>query len=53
MLTKGYQLSGSGTYSDPVTIATAPGELNQCEIIYIPLLTKYGRVEDSCAQCSK
>jgi hypothetical protein len=36
-----------------VTFATAPGEFNECEIIYIPLLTKYGRFEDECAQCSK
>ncbi|KAK3181626.1 hypothetical protein K4F52_007004 [Lecanicillium sp. MT-2017a] len=42
---------GSGTYDDPVTIATAPGELNKCEIVYLPFLTKYGRVEDYCAQC--
>jgi hypothetical protein len=44
---------GSGTYNDPVTIATAPGELNVCEIVYLPLLTKYGRYEDDCAQCSE
>lgn len=44
---------GTGTYDDPVTIATAPGELNQCEIVYLPFLTKYGRVEDYCAQCGK
>ncbi|KAJ5612060.1 hypothetical protein N7510_005254 [Penicillium lagena] len=43
---------GSGTYDDPVTIATAPGELNVCEIVYLPLLTKYGRYEDDCAQCT-
>lgn len=44
---------GSGTYNDPVTIATAPGELNVCEIVYLPLLAKYGRYEDDCAQCSE
>ncbi|RFU34247.1 hypothetical protein B7463_g2088, partial [Scytalidium lignicola] len=43
---------GTGTYDDPVTFATAPGEFNQCEIIYIPLLTKYGRFEDICEQCT-
>lgn len=46
-------LTGSGTYNDPLTIATAPGELNVCEIVYLPLLAKYGRYEDDCAQCSE
>jgi hypothetical protein len=36
-----------------LTMATAPGEFNVCEIIYLPLLTKYVRYEDDCAQCSK
>ncbi|CAM1508696.1 Fc.00g055440.m01.CDS01 [Cosmosporella sp. VM-42] len=49
---RNYKAGGSGTYSDPLTIATAPGELNACEIVYLPLLTKYARVEDSCAQCA-
>jgi hypothetical protein len=48
-----YVAGGSGSYDDPVTIATAPGELNKCEIVYLPLLTKYGRHEDDCEQCSK
>ena len=34
-------------------MATAPGEFNVCEIIYLPLLTKYVRYEDDCAQCSR
>ncbi|KGO71313.1 hypothetical protein PITC_062780 [Penicillium italicum] len=49
---RNYVAGGSGTYDDPVTIATAPGELNVCEIVYLPLLTKYGRYEDDCAQCT-
>lgn len=36
-----------------MTIATAPGELNKCEIVWIPILKKYGRHEDLCGQCSK
>lgn len=40
---------GTGTYSDPVTFAGAPGAFNQCEIIYLPFLTKYARFEDTCA----
>ncbi|OAQ99358.1 hypothetical protein LLEC1_01061 [Akanthomyces lecanii] len=50
---RGSRAGGKGTYDDPVTIATAPGELNKCEIVYLPFLTKYGRVEDYCAQCGK
>ncbi len=50
---RNFVAGGTGTYSDPVTFATAPGEFNVCEIIYLPLLTKYGRYEDDCAQCSK
>jgi hypothetical protein len=46
-------MPGTGTYDDPVSIATAPGELNKCEVVYLPFLTKYGRVEDYCAQCGK
>ncbi|KAL8836304.1 MAG: hypothetical protein Q9170_002977 [Blastenia crenularia] len=42
---------GSGTYGDPLTFASAPGEFSTCEIIYVPYLKKYARFEDSCAQC--
>ncbi|EXJ81106.1 hypothetical protein A1O3_07394 [Capronia epimyces CBS 606.96] len=49
---RNFVAGGSGTHDDPLTIATAPGELNQCEVIYVPYLKKYGRVEDSCAQCT-
>ncbi|KAK5994293.1 hypothetical protein PT974_04765 [Cladobotryum mycophilum] len=49
---RGYKAGGSGTYSDPITLATAPGELNKCEIVYLPFLTKYARFEDTCAQCT-
>lgn len=44
---------GVGTYSNPVTFASAPGEFSSCEIIYVPYLKKYARFEDYCAQCSK
>ncbi|KAL8737723.1 MAG: hypothetical protein Q9181_001408 [Wetmoreana brouardii] len=43
---------GSGTYGDPLTFASAPGEFSTCEIIYVPYLKKYARFEDSCAQCT-
>lgn len=44
---------GIGTYANPLTFASAPGEFTSCEIIYFPYLKKYLRFEDSCAQCSK
>ncbi|PYH92085.1 hypothetical protein BO71DRAFT_458377 [Aspergillus ellipticus CBS 707.79] len=42
---------GTGTYNDPLTFATAPGEFAKCEIIYLPYLRKYLRFEDVCEQC--
>lgn len=43
---------GVGTYSNPLTFASASGEFSSCEIIYLPYLKKYLRYEDYCAQCS-
>ena len=43
---------GVGTYSNPLTFASASGEFSSCEIIYLPYLKKYIRYEDYCAQCS-
>lgn len=43
---------GTGTYSNPLTFASAPGEFSTCEIIYVPYLKKYARFEDYCAQCT-
>ncbi|KAL8937889.1 MAG: hypothetical protein Q9216_004195 [Gyalolechia sp. 2 TL-2023] len=45
-------LEGSGTYSNPLTFASAPGEFSTCEIIYVPYLKKYARFENYCAQCT-
>jgi hypothetical protein len=39
--------SGTGTYNNPVTFGRAGGELNECEIMYIPYLEKYVRYEFS------
>lgn len=44
---------GVGSYAEPLTFATAPGEYNQCEVVYAPYLKKYLRMEDSCATCSE
>ncbi|KAL1965122.1 hypothetical protein VTN77DRAFT_6035 [Rasamsonia byssochlamydoides] len=45
------EAGGTGTYDDPLTMATASGELKVCEIVYAPYLKKYLRYEDECAQC--
>lgn len=42
---------GNGTYTNPLTVATAPGEFNECELLYLPYLQKYLIVEDTCASC--
>ncbi|PWY90215.1 hypothetical protein BO70DRAFT_415772 [Aspergillus heteromorphus CBS 117.55] len=47
-----YIAGGTGTYDDPLTFATAPGEFEKCEIIYLPYLRKYLRLEDVCEQCT-
>ena len=44
---------GTGTYADPLTFASDSSEYSVCEIIYLPYLKKYLRMEDSCTQCSK
>jgi hypothetical protein len=49
---RGFKAGGTGTYTDPLTFASAPGEFNQCEVIYDPYLRKYLRFEDFCAQCN-
>ncbi|CAN9095624.1 unnamed protein product [Alternaria alternata] len=49
---RGYKAGGTGTYADPLTFASAPGEFTQCEIIYDPYTKKYLRFEDYCAQCT-
>lgn len=49
---RGYTAGGSGTYDDPLTFATAPGEFNQCEVIYSSYLKKYLVFQDTCDQCT-
>ncbi|KAE9370822.1 hypothetical protein N431DRAFT_492846 [Stipitochalara longipes BDJ] len=43
---------GTGTYDDPLTMASASGEFSQCEIVYVPYLEKYVRYEDYCQECT-
>ncbi|KAI4196065.1 MAG: hypothetical protein LQ348_002363 [Seirophora lacunosa] len=49
---RNFVAGGSGTYSNPLTFASAPGEFSTCEVIYVPYLKKYARFEDYCAQCT-
>jgi 3D (Asp-Asp-Asp) domain-containing protein len=42
---------GTGTYADPITIATDTRDFPAGTRIYVPSMLFYGMVEDSCAQC--
>ncbi|ROW11507.1 hypothetical protein VMCG_01201 [Cytospora schulzeri] len=46
-----YHAGGVGTYANPLSFATAPGEYNECEIVYFPYMKKYLRMEDYCQAC--
>ncbi|KAL8790955.1 MAG: hypothetical protein Q9195_006100 [Heterodermia aff. obscurata] len=52
--TCGHSLAGgTGSYSDPITFATAPdGDFRVCEVVYLPHVRKYARYEDDCEQCN-
>ncbi|KAE8148612.1 hypothetical protein BDV25DRAFT_157955 [Aspergillus avenaceus] len=50
---RGQIAGGTGTFNDPLTFATAPGEFETCEIIYDPYLRKYLRMEDYCESCNR
>ncbi|GIZ37147.1 hypothetical protein CKM354_000060500 [Cercospora kikuchii] len=50
---RGYTAGGKGTYDDPRTFATAPGEFNKCEIVWNPYTKKYLIFQDTCEQCTK
>lgn len=47
------QAGGIGTYSDPVTIAVKEGRWPPGTKMYVPILQKYGIVEDICANCNE
>lgn len=49
---RGLTAGGTGSYSDPLTFASAPNEFIPCEVIYDPYLRKYLRYEDHCADCT-
>ncbi|RYP72102.1 hypothetical protein DL771_004433 [Monosporascus sp. 5C6A] len=50
---RNYQAGGVGTYDNPLTFATAPGEYETCELVYAPYLRKYLRHEDYCQTCTE
>ncbi|RAL15826.1 uncharacterized protein BO97DRAFT_431591 [Aspergillus homomorphus CBS 101889] len=50
---RGYTAGGIGTYANPLTFATAPGEFAMCELVYSPYLRKYLLHEDYCESCTR
>ena len=42
---------GTGSYADPLTLATDRLELAVGTIVYVPFLRKYAVMEDDCADC--
>jgi hypothetical protein len=49
---RGFTAGGDGSYSNPHTFATAPGEFDKCEIIWDPYTKKYLIFQDTCAACT-
>ena len=47
------QAGGTGTYEDPITVATSNTELWYGTEIYIPRFHKYFIAEDSCTECGQ
>jgi hypothetical protein len=48
---RGEKAGGTGTYDDPLTMASAARWFCRLEVVYLPYLQKYLRYEDYCAQC--
>lgn len=44
---------GTGTWDDPITMATDASELPVGTIVYAPFLQKYLVMEDDCTQCDE
>jgi hypothetical protein len=42
---------GTGTYADPLSLATDPRELRPGVVVYYPPVQKYFVMEDDCAEC--
>lgn len=50
---RGEIAGGTGTYDDPLTMASAGNWFCHLEIVYLPYLQKYLRYEDYCQECVK
>src|ERR1700749_3388374 len=42
---------GTGTYSDPITMATSKSEAPGGSIVYVPRVEKYFAMESDCTEC--
>ena len=42
---------GTGTFEDPMTLATDPREIPPGTLVYYPALKKYFVMEDDCEEC--
>lgn len=51
-LGRGYIAGGDGSYDNPLTFASAPGEYKRCEVVYSPYVKKYLIFQDTCAACT-
>ncbi|KAL8952984.1 MAG: hypothetical protein Q9222_001135 [Ikaeria aurantiellina] len=50
--TGGKTVLGDGSFGKPYSAAAAGGSIfKKCELLYIPLLKKYFRVQDDCSGC--
>ncbi|GAY12871.1 hypothetical protein TOK_1421 [Pseudonocardia sp. N23] len=49
--TRHSQAGGTGTFADPLTLATDPREIPVGTVVYVPTLRKYFVMEDDCEQC--
>lgn len=45
------QAGGTGTFADPLTLASDPREIAVGTVVYVPLVKKYFVMEDDCAEC--
>jgi len=48
---RGETAGGTGTYEDPLTMASAGDWFCHLEVVYLPFLQKYLRYEDYCQEC--
>ena len=50
----GKTVLGDGSFNKPYSAAAATGSIfKECELLYMPLLKKYFRVQDNCSGCGQ